>query len=77
MKRIWKYIGIGLLTVILEWIFVAWVYAFFDGMAQSERIVLGTGFFLAFEMVICTGVIVSRIGSGKTSRPLYDCRTSK
>ena len=65
MKRIWKYIGIGLLTVILEWIFVAWVYAFFDGTAQSERIVLGTGFFLAFEMVICTGVIVSRIGSGK------------
>ena len=42
--RIWKYIGIGLLTVILEWIFVAWVYAFFDGMAQSERIVLGTGY---------------------------------
>ena len=42
MKRIWKYNAVGLLAVILEWIFVAWVYAFFDGMAQAERIVLGS-----------------------------------
>ena len=65
MKDMWKYILIGLGTVALEWIFVAFVSAFFNGLDQTSSVVIGTGFFLAFEMVICTGVIISKMGQTK------------
>ncbi len=61
MKNLWKYVLIGLCTVIAEWVFVALVAAFFTGLSQNESVAIGTGFFLAFEMIICTGAIVEAI----------------
>lgn len=63
MKNIWKYIFIGLGALILEWIFIALFFAIFNGLDQASGVVMGTGFFLAFEMVICTGVIISKINA--------------
>ena len=65
MKNIWKYILIGLGTVILEWIFLSLFYPWFNGMGDFVGIIVGIGFFLAFEMVICTGAIISKINTIK------------
>lgn len=62
MKNIWKYILIGLGVVVAEWIFLALFIEVFNGLGQTGGVVIGTGFFLAFEMVICTGAILSKIG---------------
>jgi len=56
-----KYILVGLAVVVLEWIFVAVISAFFNGLSLTDSIVIGTGFFLAFEMVVCTGAIITKI----------------
>ena len=58
MKNMWKYILIGLGTVILEWIFLSAFSPWFNGMGELGGIIIGVGFFLAFEMVIFTGAIV-------------------
>lgn len=65
MKNMWKCILIGLGTVILEWIFLAIFYPWFNGMGDLGGIIVGVGFFLAFEMVICTGAIISKININK------------
>ena len=65
MKNMWKYILIGLGTIVLEWIFLALVFGFFNGLDPISGGVMGTSFFLAFEMVICTGVILSKIEKEK------------
>lgn len=65
MKNMWKYILIGLGTVILEWIFLAFFHAWFNGVGELGGIIIGVGFFLAFEMVICTGAIISKINTSK------------
>ena len=56
MKNMWKYILIGLGVVVIEWIFLGVFHAWFNGLDQT-----GAAFFLAFEMVICTGAIISKI----------------
>lgn len=61
MNSILKTIVIALCTVILEWLFVALVVTFFNGMSTEGAVALGTGFFLAFEMVICTGIIINKL----------------
>lgn len=61
MKNIWKYILIGLGVVIVEWIFLALFIEVFNGLGQTGGVVIGAAFFLAFEIVICTGVIISKI----------------
>lgn len=63
MKHMWKYIVIGIVTVLVEWIFLGAFAAVFDGMGEMGGIILGVGVFLAFEMVICTGVIISKLTS--------------
>lgn len=65
MKNIWRYILIGFGVVILEWIFLAVFSPWFNGMGELGGIIIGVGFFLAFEMVICTGIIVSKINVSK------------
>ena len=65
MKNIWRYILIGFGVVILEWIFLAVFSPWFNGMGELGGIIIGVGFFLAFEMVICTGIIISKINTGK------------
>ena len=65
MRNIWKYILIGLGTIVLEWIFLVLVFEVFNGLDQASGVVMGTAFFLAFEMVICTGAIISKIEKAK------------
>lgn len=49
---------IGILVVIVEWIWLSVFAAWFDGLAMGEAITVGVGFFLAFEMAFCTCMIV-------------------
>ena len=50
-------------TVILEWLFLGVFSPWFNGMGELGGIIVGVRFFLAFEMVICTGAIISKIGN--------------
>ncbi|MBQ8278685.1 MAG: hypothetical protein IJZ23_02485 [Roseburia sp.] len=61
MKNMGKYILIGIGVVIIEWIFLAFFSEVFNGLSQEDAIVTGAAFFLAFEMVICTGAILSKL----------------
>lgn len=45
----------------MEWIFLAFFSEIFNGLSQEGAIVTGAVFFLAFEMVICTGIILSKL----------------
>ena len=65
MNNIFKYILICLGTIILEWVFLAFVVTLFGGTSFESALVLGAAFFLAVEMVICTGVILSKIDKNK------------
>lgn len=62
-ENMWKYILIGLGTVILEWILLGVFPNWFNGMGELSGLIISVGFFLAFEMVICIGAIISKIGS--------------
>ena len=68
MKNIWKYILIGLGTIALEWIFLAVFATWFNGMGELGGIIIGAAFFLAFEIVICTGAIISKIENNKKNQ---------
>jgi len=48
-------------------VFLAIFSEMFNGLSQEGAVVVGSAFFLAFEMVICTGVIVSKIDKKKDS----------
>lgn len=61
MKNMGKYILIGIGVVIIEWIFLAFFSELFNGLSQEGAIVTGVAFFLAFEMVVCTGAILSKL----------------
>lgn len=65
MKNIFKYFLIGVGTVVLEWFFISLCFSFFNGVSEEARVVVGVGFFLAFELVICTGIILSKINKLK------------
>ena len=61
MKHTWKNIMIGFGVIVIEWIFLSVFHAWFNGLDQTGAVVVGAAFFLAFEMVICTGAIISKI----------------
>ena len=61
MRNMWKYILAGLCVVIAVWIFLALFSEMFNGLSQEGAVVVGAAFFLAFEMVVCTGLIVSKL----------------
>lgn len=65
MKNMGKYILIGLGVLLVEWVFVALFSEMFNGLSQEGAVVIGSAFFLAFEMVICTGTIISKITMNK------------
>ena len=65
MKNMGKYILIGLVVVLVEWVFLAFFSEMFNGLSQEGAVAIGSAFFLAFEMVICTGVIVSKLDKKK------------
>lgn len=61
MKNIWKYLLAGLGIVLVEWVFLALFSEMFNGLSQEGAIAVGSAFFLAFEMIICTGYIATKI----------------
>ena len=61
MKNIGRYILIGLGVVFVEWVFLAFFMEIFNGLSQEGALIVGSAFFLAFEMVMCTGIITSKI----------------
>lgn len=61
MKNMGKYILIGIGVVIIEWVFLSLFMEMFNGLSQEGAVVIGAAFFLAFEMVICTGAILSKM----------------
>ena len=65
MANILKYILISLGVIILEWIFLAVIVSIFNGSSFEVATTLGVGFFLAAEIAICTGIILSKIEKNK------------
>ena len=65
MKNVWQYILIGLVVAAVEWVFLVLFAKFFNGLTPTEALIIGAASFLAFEIVICTGVIISKSGSSK------------
>ena len=63
MYNVLKYALICLGVVILEWIFLAMCVTSFGNSLDGA--VVGAAFFLAVEIVICTGVILNKIGKNK------------
>ena len=61
MKALITFSFIGLGVMFLYWVWIAWSPSFFSGLAQDEALLVGTGFFLSFEMVILAGVILSEM----------------
>lgn len=61
MKTMWKYVLAGICVVIVEWIFLSLFSEMFNGLSQEGAVVVGAAFFLAFEMVVCTGLIISKL----------------
>lgn len=65
MKNMWKYVLAGLGIIFVEWVFLAVFMELFNGLSQEGAVVIGSAFFLAFEMVICTGLIISKLENKK------------
>lgn len=59
MKGIGKCILIAFAVVLLEWVWVAAFATLFNGMSGAGEI--GVGFFLAFEIAFCTGILILKI----------------
>ncbi len=62
MNTILKSILWGLFAIVAEWIYLAVHISFFNG---EGGVSLGIGFFLAFEMAICTGLIINSIKNNR------------
>lgn len=65
MKKMWKYILAGLGVVLVEILFVVLFRDFLNGLSEVEAVVLAVGTFLAFEMVVCTGLIIAKMENKK------------
>ena len=63
MKDAWIYILLGLVVVAFEWAFLIFFAKFFNGFTPTEALIVATALFLAFEMIICTGAIISKFDS--------------
>ena len=49
----------------VEILFVVLFRDFLNGLSEVEAVVLAVGTFLAFEMVVCTGWIISKLEDKK------------
>ncbi len=65
MKDVWKYILIGFVVIAVEGIFLTLFAKLFNGLTPTEALIIGAALFLAFEIVICTGMILSKLNSSK------------
>ena len=62
LEKIMKYVFIIIGVVILEWIFLAFAGTFFN---SGDGVLVGAAFFLSIELIICTGIIISKIDKTK------------
>ncbi len=60
MKHIGPTLLCALGAMLLEWVWLGLMVSFFDGMSMEAATTAGVGFFLAAELVICTGIILSK-----------------
>jgi len=65
MKDVWQYVLIGLVVAAVEGVFLVLFAKLVNGLTSTEALIIGAALFLAFEIVICTGVIVSKLNSPK------------
>lgn len=65
MKDDWLYILIGLTVVAVELVFLILFAKLLNGFTPTEALIIGAAIFLAFEIVICTGVLISKFNSPK------------
>lgn len=61
MKDIFRYILFAFAAVLLEWVWLALFPILMNGLSQETAMVVGVGFFLAFEVAICTGLVLSKL----------------
>ncbi len=60
-----KVILICFAVVIIECLFIAAISKFFNGLPQTDSLVIYTGIFLAIELVVCTAVIFYKLDNIK------------
>lgn len=61
MKDIFRYILFAFTAVLLEWVWLAFFPILMNGLSQETAMVAGVGFFLAFEVALCTGLVLSKL----------------
>lgn len=67
MKTIWNYVLGGLVTAFVCFCWTCFFDSAFRGVLAEQRIALGVGLFLAAELVVLAGIIVSKIDRNKPS----------
>ena len=60
MKTIGKAILVGLLAVLAAWVFLPAFVGIFDGLEATDSYVVGSCFFLAFEIALCTALVLGK-----------------
>ena len=68
LKKIRNCLLIGLAVIFLEWLFLAFFSIGLNGIGDPSILIMGVGFFLAFELVVCTAVILAKIDSMNTKK---------
>jgi len=58
-----KYILIAFAAALLEWVWLAAFSGFFNGLGMTGAAVVGVGLFLAFEIALCTGILIWKFNS--------------
>ena len=61
MRTIWRSIGAGIVVVICAFVFMSLFAQVFNGMPMEISVLIGLGLFLAFEITVCTGVILAKL----------------
>ena len=68
MRTVLKSVLAGLGVVIAGFVFTAVFAGMFNGMSMEAGIAMGVGLFTCFVVVVCTGLILSRLERGGDGR---------
>ena len=72
MKKIWQFVLIGIAIAIGGMFFADLAGDFFNGMDYGSASVLGIGMYLCAVVVVCTGIIVSKLDKNSHSEESDD-----
>ena len=61
MKGILKYLAAGILVALGGMLFSDLTGSLFNGMPYGDAVTLGIGMYLCVVVVVCTGMIISRL----------------